>query len=288
MRIDELRTFLEVASAGSFSAAAKRLHVTQSTVSMRVKTLEDALDRPLFLRDRGGARLSAAGLQFHHYAVSLVQMWQQAHQEVALPAGYRTSFGLGTQVSLWQRLIPTWIPWMRDRAPDVALRVEANYSDTLMSMLIDGLLDVGVMYGPRTVPGFVIEPLLEEKLVMVSTFGEKLSRTWHKSYVYCDWGDLFRAWHSEAFVEMNAPPVSVSLGALGLGYILENGGIGYFPTRLVRPLVSSGKLYQVTTAPVFTRPAYMVYREREEPDEVVARAVEGLRRSAAQTDIGGD
>jgi DNA-binding transcriptional LysR family regulator len=77
VRIDDVRTFLEVATTGSFSAAANRLHVTQPTVSARIQALEEELDRPLFVRGRAGARLSAAGTQFERYAVTLVQAWQQ-------------------------------------------------------------------------------------------------------------------------------------------------------------------------------------------------------------------
>jgi DNA-binding transcriptional LysR family regulator len=280
VRIDDVRTFLEVATSGSFSAAANRLHVTQSTVSARIHALEEELDRPLFVRGRAGARLSAAGTQFERYAVTLVQAWQQARQEVALPEGFRTWLGLGTQVSLWQRLVPRWIPWIRERLPDVALRVEANYSDTLMDLLTRGLIDIGVMYGPRAVPGYRIETLLEEKLIMVSTSRRKLADGWPEDYVYVDWGDLFRAHHSEAFPDV-APPITFGLGALGLSYILDQGGTGYFPTRVARPLTKQKVLHQVRGAPTFVRPAYMVYRESAVAHETERIAIEGMRHAAS-------
>ena len=58
MNIEHARTFLAVADTGSFVSAAERLHVTQSTVSARIRALEDLLGRPLFTRNKAGAVLT--------------------------------------------------------------------------------------------------------------------------------------------------------------------------------------------------------------------------------------
>ena len=60
MDIDRARTFLEIVHTGSFLKAADRLHVTQTTVSARIRTLEEELGRRLFDRNRNGATLTAA------------------------------------------------------------------------------------------------------------------------------------------------------------------------------------------------------------------------------------
>jgi DNA-binding transcriptional LysR family regulator len=74
MDIQLAKTFLEVVASGSFVAAAKRLYVTQSAVSMRVKTLEDQIGRTLFERSKHGAELTHAGEQFHRYAISMMRL----------------------------------------------------------------------------------------------------------------------------------------------------------------------------------------------------------------------
>ena len=56
--IDRARTFLEIVHTGSFLKAAERLHVTQTTVSARVRMLEEELGRRLFIRNRNGATVS--------------------------------------------------------------------------------------------------------------------------------------------------------------------------------------------------------------------------------------
>jgi hypothetical protein len=56
-----------------------------------------------------------------------------------------------------------------------------------------------VIYVPRTMPGFVIEPLLDEQLVLVSSVPRSMSPDWQADYVFVHRGDDFRAAHSQAY-----------------------------------------------------------------------------------------
>ena len=61
MNLDAIRSFLHVSETGSFSVAAQRLGVMQSTISGRIQALEEELGCLLFSRGRGGAELTPAG-----------------------------------------------------------------------------------------------------------------------------------------------------------------------------------------------------------------------------------
>ncbi len=93
MDITLARTFLEVVGTGSFVVASERLHVTQTAISARVKTLEDLLGRQLFVRNKSGASLTPAGEQFVRHATTLVQVWERARHQVAVPSGRPRSIG---------------------------------------------------------------------------------------------------------------------------------------------------------------------------------------------------
>ncbi|MCZ4279193.1 LysR family transcriptional regulator [Kiloniella laminariae] len=281
MNLTHLETFLEIAETGNFNKAAENLHVTQSTVSARVKALEDSLGRSLFKRNHNGVELSPAGRQLQRYTASMLRLWKQARHEVCLPPGLNATLALSSQFSLWSRLILHWMPWMRQHAPDVALRLDTNYSNAMMRQLSDGVLDIGVMYSPRQIPGLRIEKLLEEQLVMVSTSPLNEPDDWRKDYILVDWGDVFRNIHNEHFPDMATPPIYVGLGDLGLRYILENGGSGYFPMRVVRPHLQIGELFLVPDTPTIQRPAYMVYAKSSNNKALVDQALDGLRIIAA-------
>jgi DNA-binding transcriptional LysR family regulator len=281
VKIENIRTFLEIANCGNFNRAAETLNVTQSTVSARVKSMEDNFGQRLFKRSHNGVELTYAGQHFRQYAQNIQRLWQQAHQRVSLPENFINSIGLGSQVSLWDSLILKWMPWMRKNAADVALHVEADYSPSLMRQLSDGLLDIGVMYNPRQTSGLIVEDLLAEELVLVATDQRKLREGWIEDYVYVDWGNEFRASHSEAFPEMETPAISVGLGALGLEYILQNGGSGYFPIRVVQPYLDQRKLFRVEAVPQLQRPAYVVYTKNARDPETLKIALTGLREISA-------
>ena len=282
MDIEWARTFLEIVEAGSFVRAADRLCVTQSTVSMRVKEMESLLGRPLFNRSKGGVSLTAAGQHFHRHATTLVRVWQQARQEMALPEDYRTLLTIGAQFSLWDRLLLQWMGWMRSTAPDVALRAEVGQPDGLMRQLVDGLIDIAVMYTPQARRGLQIEHFLDDTLVLASTRPGPVT-TLEPDYVYVDWGAEFRASHSLAFPQLETPAIRVGLGNLALGHVLEFGGAGYFPARLVKPFVAEGRLYVIEKAPVFQRPAFVVFPTDHEAHGIDT-ALAGLRRLAEQQD----
>ena len=282
MHIDQIKTFLEVAASGNFNRAAERLNVTQSTVSARIRTLEERLGRPLFERDHAGAKLTSAGERLHRYALSLQRLWQRAEQEVALPAIYRGVLGLGAQASLWERLILRWIRWMRCQASDVAIRAEADYSTSIARQVADGALDIGVVYTPGHRPGLVVEELFVDQLVLVSTDAAVSSRSWQSNYIFVDWGQAYNIAHAEAFPDLK-PAVSVGLGPLGLRYMLDNGGAGYFPLRVIRPYLSRGELHQVPSSPVMQRPAYIVYNTSPLDKDLLHLGLRGLREIALQT-----
>lgn len=278
MDIDLARTFLAVVETGSFVEAANRVFVTQSTVSMRIKTLEGQLGKALFERDRSGATLTAAGTQFHKHALAMVRIWEQARLELSLPAGYQGAMTVGAQYSLWDGFLLTWLSRMRFRAPDIAFRTQLGTSSVLMQHLVEGTIDLGVMYTPESRPGLQVQPLFEEELIMVSTDPEPPARP-GKRYMFIDWGPEFQAAHSLSYPDISTPGLYMELGSLSLRYLIDAGASGYVPRRLVDPHLRDGTLTTVPDAPVFHYPAYAVFPS-ESDSETLRLGIEIMRELA--------
>ncbi len=279
MDVDMARTFLAVVETGSFVEAAERVFITQSTVSMRIKALEERLGKTLFKRSKTGSQLTPAGAQFHKHALAMVRVWEQARLEVALPEGYRAALTVGGQYSLWDGFLLDWLARMREQAPDIAIRTQTGFSNALMQHLIEGTIDIGVMYTPQSRPGFELERLFEEELVLVSS-DARPSLKLGSSYIYIDWGPEFQADHNLNFPNLSTPGVYMELGSLSLNYLLSNSGSGYFPKRLVAPYLNEGRLKRVRKAPSFRYPAYVVYPADADP-EVLGLALETMNAVAA-------
>jgi DNA-binding transcriptional LysR family regulator len=278
MDINLARTFLEIVTTGNFLRAAERLHVTQTAVSARVRALEELLDRKLFVRNKSGASLTPAGARFLRYAQTLVQVWERARQQVAIPPGRRAVVTVASEVSLWDPLMLDWLLWMRRAAPQLALRAEVGFPERLMDQVADGSLDIAVVYAPHQRPGLRIELLIEEKLVLVTTSRRRQARR-PGDHVFVDWGPEFAAQHNLAFPELSNAVVFIGLGPLGREYLLEAGGYGYFRLNVIRRHLESGRLHIVKGAPEFLYPAYAVYSETADA-KIVTPALAGLKHVA--------
>lgn len=273
------RTFLTVVAAGNFVSASERLHVTQSTISARIKELEQQLGCTLFVRNKAGTTLTPAGRQFQKHAGILVRTVEHARHDVGVMRGFRAALTIGGRFGLWEQLLLLWLPVMRAAVADVSLRVEIGMEPDLMQGLVEGRLDIGVMYTPQSRPGLKVEMLLEETLVLVSTHPASPAQP-GPGYVYIDWGPEFYARHSASFPDFIGPAVTANIGWLGLQHILEAGGSGYFPVRLVRPYLLDGRLVRLQGAPEFSLPAYMVYASEGRPD-FLDKALQVIRDVAA-------
>lgn len=278
MDIDRAKTFLEIVHCGSFLKAADRLHVTQTTVSARIRMLEEELGRQLFVRNRNGAQLTPAGREFERFAQSFVQIWERARHQLAIPSGRTSVVALGGELSLWNPLLLDWLVWMRRSRPEIAIHTYVAVPDQLIDWLRTGVVDIAVVYAPKLLPGFRVELLEEEQLVLVRTPGKEGELEATPDYVHVDWGPMFAAQHAASQAAPGAPGLMVGLGPLGLSYILRAGGMGYFRKGAVAPHVEAGELEVVPGAPEFTFPAYAVYAEAGEGRSEVQCALEGLKK----------
>lgn len=280
MDVNLARTFLVVTETGSFVDTARKLNITQSTVSARIKGLEDLLGRPLFTRSKLGVELTGAGELFQKHALAMVRVWQQAQLQVSLADQHPEHVSVGAPLSLWSGFLLKWAAGLRLQIPGIAVSATAGASPMLSERLIEGTLDLAIMYRPSPPPGLTIEHLFDEEFVLVSSV-KASARRGVKDYLLIDWGTDFVHDHAAAFPEHANPALSLDLGPMGLDYLLANECSGYFPARMVRGLISRRRVREPKRARKFVYPVYMVYPEtrNEEAYEPILR---GLRRAAAK------
>lgn len=278
MDMDQVKTFLAVVANGSFLEAASRLHVTQSTVSSRIQGLETYLGATLFVRNRSGAKLTPAGRRFVHHAKSIVLTLDQARHDVGLPSRYRASITVGARIALWEEFLPRWIGEMRSNAPDISIRSEIGFEEDLMRRVIEGTMDVAMMYTPQHSPGIQVQHLFDETLVLLTTDPDK---PWpDQDYIYVDWGPAFYAQHSSSYPDLERPAQVVNIGWLGIQIIIRNGGSCFVPLRMAEPLIQAGELFRMPNSPQFKLPAYMVF-PRNSDSLVLEQVLNSLRVEAA-------
>ena len=278
MDITTARTFLEIVKTGSFVGAARNLNVTQTAVSARIRTLEQQLDRTVFVRNKAGAKLTPAGDQFLRFATSLVQIWDRARRSVAIAPGRETVVTIGAELSQWNPLMRDWLVWMRREYPELAISAHIDSADRLMGQVQEGALDIAILYAAPARPGIISELLFEERLVLVRT-GPADEPLNPQDHVDVDWGEDFAASYHAAFPDVPPGTVSISYGPLALDFVLARGGSGYFRMAAVRPYLESGRMTLVPDSPEFSYSAYAVHSASAD-ESVMGRVRRGLRAAA--------
>lgn len=280
MDVSLARTFLIVAETGSFIDAGRKMNITQSTVSARIKGLEDLLGRPLFTRSKFGAELTGAGELFQKHALAMVRVWQQAQLQVSLADQHPDHISVGAPASLWSGFLLKWVSGLRSETPGVAVSGSAGAASTLIQRLIEGTLDIAILYRPTPPPGLTIEHLFDEEFVLVSS-AKPGARRGATDYVLIDWGADFVQDHAVAFPELANPALNLDLGPMSLDYVINNHCAAYFPLRMVKTHIARERLRLAKRSRKFVYPVYMVYPEARN-EESFEPLLERLRGEAAR------
>jgi DNA-binding transcriptional LysR family regulator len=271
------KTFLEIMSAGSFQEAAKRLHVTQTTVTARVKSLEQAVGCQLFIRNRAGASLTQEGERFVAHAKNLVFTWQRAKLELSKPRGYTPSLVVGVENSLWNPLLVETINQLLEEKQGIVFDARIEEEALLIQQLDQGLLDAVLVHKPNYRSNFVVELLMEEKLIHVQSIKQP------QPNLFIDWGAEFKAQYDAVLPHPRQQGFKTNLGPLALKIMLSQGGNGYFRTRVVQKYLANGELERVIGAPEFSYPVYLLYGEQVASD-ALSRFIQVLKQQSKRLD----
>jgi len=138
--------------------------------------------------------------------------------------------------------------------------------DRLTRFLIEGVMQVGLMYMPQLRPGLAAQELMDEDLILVASWpGANIDTLGHR-YVFVDWGPEFVTAHANALPHMTNPGLTFSLGAMVAEYVINRRAAAFLPARYVKPYLDSGRLHLVADAPRFPYPVWAVWREDLDSD----------------------
>ncbi|MEA1889394.1 MAG: LysR substrate-binding domain-containing protein [Pseudomonadota bacterium] len=168
MTLTELRYIVAVARERHFGRAAATCFVSQSTLSIGVRKLEDELGMPLFERSRNEVTLTDKGEQIVQQAQRVLEeidvIKQMAESEKGPLVGV---LRIGAIHTIGPYLFPGLIPVLHEQAPEMPLVVQENYTANLTVLLKQGQLDVIIISYPYDEPGIETLPLYDEPFVVV-------------------------------------------------------------------------------------------------------------------------
>jgi DNA-binding transcriptional LysR family regulator len=280
--LDLLRTFLAVHRAGSVTAAAQLLGLSQPAVTAQLKALEKSLGKPLFRRHARGVTTTAAG---EDLARRLAGPLDDLVAAVGDFAGGKVALHVGGPAEFMSlKVVPALV-----ELPDTALRVTFGMPDELLDALVKGGLDLVISGARPRLRGVTAEPLYVEELTVVAaprwyypdTSGVLGDAPW-VAYA-ADLPLIRRYWQT---VYRTAPPgnavvVVPDLRAV-LAATLAGAGATVLPRYLCEHELATGALRElISRGELPTNTIYLAVRTGALTEPHIAKARELLMESAA-------
>lgn len=283
MDIDLIRTFIQVAKTNHFRKAAEQLFLTPSAVSARIKQLEERLGTKLLNRNKHDVSLTTAGVRFLGRAEKMMELWSHACQEAMLPEQAESALVIGATDTIWNIFLTDWIVEMNRIHPQQAVWAELHTAASLMPGLLDGSLDVAVMFDLPALPRLAIQELAAIELVLVTSSKGLASKNAIRSdYIAVDWGDSFAASIEQHFGPGIPSRIRTSVGRVALELLLKSGGSAYLPMLMVEEHLRKENLYRIKDAPVIIRPVYAATVTGSERYTDSQAAIEIMKRCLQQ------
>jgi LysR family hydrogen peroxide-inducible transcriptional activator len=161
--LTDLKYIVALARERHFGRAADRCFVSQPTLSVAVKKLEDELGVILFERSPQEVRVTPIGERIVAQAEKVLGETTQLTEIAA--SGKNPLVGplrLGVIYTIGPWLLPRLVPLLRQRAPEMPLLLEEDYSHRLLERLKTTELDVAILALPVAEPGLVAQPVYDE------------------------------------------------------------------------------------------------------------------------------
>lgn len=168
MDLKQLDYFVRVAELGSFTRAAQALNIAQPALSRQVRLLEVELRQNLLVRNGRGATPTQAGQLLLEHGRGILHQVARAREELGrVRTGLAGRVALGLPPSVARVLTVPLTRAFRSQMPEAQLSISEGLSSAMQENLLNGRLDIAVLYNPHASPGIEHTPLVQEELLLV-------------------------------------------------------------------------------------------------------------------------
>src|SRR5690606_37974648 len=170
MTLKQILTFVAVYQERSFTAAAERIHATQSGLSMQIKELEERIGTRLFERSPKGVDPTPAGEKLYARALEVARQFEGLREEMRAIRGEVTgTVSVGLMPTFTRSAITPAIARFTDAWPCVNLRIHEAYSAVLTDMVRRKQLDLAIVPATSDVEGLAVEYIARDRELLVTS-----------------------------------------------------------------------------------------------------------------------
>lgn len=170
MNYERLRTFMAVAEKKSFSEAGKILFVTQPTITSQIKALEEELHTKLFERTTKKVEMTQSAIILYKYAREIIHLSDSAKKEILkIEDMVHGDLSMGCSLTIGEYILPAYLKEFKDMYPLIQMSVEISNSNNIITSIKDQFIDVGLIETPIDDPEIMVEPFLEDELILIAS-----------------------------------------------------------------------------------------------------------------------
>lgn len=178
MNLRRLKYFIKIVDVGSLTQAADILHIAQPALSQQLATLEGEVNQQLLIRTKRGVTPTDAGKILYTHAQAILRQCDQAQSAIdgaGQTLSGHVSVGLAPGTAAQQLALPLMTEVQRQH-PGIVLYFNENFGTTLSELIMNGRMDMAVIYDNRNIHGLRFIPLMKEDLCFVcpQALGEPL------------------------------------------------------------------------------------------------------------------
>lgn len=265
--------FYEVARHGSFTAAARALMVSQSSLSIQIKQFEGELGGPLFDRRKGGVELTEAGAAAYEVAERVFQEIDQLQSSLMeTERRMKGHLSVGTVNSIGIYELPQILTAFKKEFPEVRIKIDFKSAERVLDVLYAGKVDFAIIPWNRKYAGLTGVKITHNKLFLVAPPDHPLARRSSISprdlepypFVGYEEGMQTRSMIDSLFKRMSIS-VEYSIESANPATIkhmvIAGMGLGFLPDIAVAPEIRRGQLVRLDIpALMMTRDIVLYYQ----------------------------
>lgn len=261
----ELEYFLEVTNALNFSRASERLGISQPSLSLAIKRLEQTIGTDVFVRHKQGVTLTQAGKQLLLHVRQLLQLWDTTRSEaLASQQEIQGNFTLGCHSTIAIHIASKFLPSLLEKHPKLEIHLKHNISRKIMENVINLSIDVGIVANPIRHPDLIIRKLRTDEVTffMANDLHQKTQDIHSgQAILICDPGMTQVHALLKKIKKMNLMfgRMITTDNLEVIASLTTNGcGIGILPTCVAESQFP--KLKKIPNAPIFSDELCLIYR----------------------------
>lgn len=273
MEFEQLEAFVSIAKTKNFTRSAELLHIAQSTITSRIKLLEEQLGKSLFDRYSRKVELSVAGRSFLPYAERILELAREGEQFLQLQGQYAEHLVVGSVHSLWDRVLFPIVRQFRREHPQISFRQITGHSTDIVQRMLDGLVDVGLLYMPPHHPDIEVVPFFSSSIRLVAhpdLAGSSDSLTpadlQNMPFVHMNWGLEFTEWYKQMFGNHFIPACQADDVSTLIRFLLAGDGAGFLLDIFAEEFIQRGELKELalhTEREIPSQDIYLIYPKRK-------------------------